>query len=79
MDSHREKVRNVSAAVRHFYETKEKFRIFHDSTNCTRPLNHDKLVDISALSKIIKVDIQKQTVLVEPNVPMDMLVEETLK
>lgn len=79
MDSHREKVRNVSAAVRHFYETKEKFRIFHGSTNCTRPLNHDKLVDISALSKIIKVDIQKQTVLVEPNVPMDRLVEETLK
>lgn len=79
MDSHRENVKNVSAAVRHFYKTKEKFRIFHGSTNSTRPHNHDKIVDTSALSKIIKIDTQKQTILVEPNVPMDRLVEETLK
>lgn len=79
MDSHREKVKNVSAAVRHFYETEEKFRVFHGSTNSTRPLNHDKIVDTSALSQIIKIDTQKQIILVEPNVPMDRLVEETLK
>lgn len=79
MDNHREKVKKVSAAVRNFYETEEKFRVFHGSTNSTRPLHHDKIVDTSALSQIIKIDTQKQTILVEPNVPMDRLVEETLK
>lgn len=79
MDNHREKVKKVSAAVRYFYETEEKFRVFHGSTNSTRPLHHDKIVDTSALSQIIKIDTQKQTILVEPNVPMDRLVEETLK
>lgn len=74
MDSHREKAKNVSAAVRHLYETNQWLGIFHGSTNCTTPLNHDKIVDISARSKIIKVDIQKKMVLVEHNVPMDRLV-----
>lgn len=36
-------------------------------------------MDTSGLDHILKVDREKHTVLVQPNVPMDMLVEETLK
>jgi delta24-sterol reductase len=37
------------------------------------------MVDTSALSNVIKVDTQTKTALVEPNVPMDALVEATLQ
>jgi len=36
-------------------------------------------IDISRLSYVLKVDIHTKTALVEPNVPMDRLVETTLK
>lgn len=35
--------------------------------------------DISPLSRVLKVDTNTRTALVEPNVPMDLLVESTLK
>jgi len=37
------------------------------------------MVDTSGFSHVLKIDREKKTVLVEPNVPMDVLVEETLK
>lgn len=37
------------------------------------------MVDTSALSNVLKVDVQNKTVLVEPNVPMDALIETTLQ
>ena len=39
----------------------------------------ENIVDISHLSRVLKVDINSKTALVEPNVPMDRLVESTLK
>src|SRR5271154_4820004 len=50
IDRHQESVRAISESVRHFYGRKEKFRIFHGSTNSTRPSNHDRIVDTSALN-----------------------------
>lgn len=38
-----------------------------------------KVVDTSRLNHVVSVDTEKQTALVEPNVSMDRLVEETLK
>ncbi|SLM35786.1 fad-binding protein [Lasallia pustulata] len=37
------------------------------------------MIDVSGLSHVLEVDTESKTVLVEPNVPMDQLVEATLK
>ncbi|RDW71127.1 putative FAD binding-containing protein [Coleophoma cylindrospora] len=79
LESHNEAVKRISADVRGFYEKKEKFRIHHGSTNSTRPRKHKNIVDTSGLSRVLKIDVETQTALVEPNVPMDRLVEATLK
>ena len=80
MDNHKKAVEAISASVRGFYDRKEKFRIYHGSTNSTRGASKGKKqVDTSQLSSVLKVDTEKQTALVEPNVSMDRLVEATLK
>lgn len=79
MDQHRQAVDDISASVREYHSRGEKFRIFHGSTNSTRPNLKKNLVDTSKLSHVLHVDAEKKTCLVEPNVPMDRLVEATLK
>lgn len=80
-DSHDEAVTLIAANVRKFYDQKEPFRIYHGSTNSTRQSqrSRDRLVDTSAMSRVLKVDTERKTALVEPNVPMDGLVEATLQ
>lgn len=80
MDSHRDAVAGIASRIRQFHCRQEPFRIYHGSTNSTRQSQHrrDRVVDTSKLSHVLKVDIQKRSVLVEPNVPMDRLVEATL-
>lgn len=79
MKQHEATVQAISACVRSYYDKKEKFRIYHGSTNSTRALTLKKnLVDTSKLSHVLSVDTKEKTCLVEPNVPMDRLVEETL-
>ena len=80
--SHDRAVDRVSTSVRDFFDREQKFRIFHGSTNSTRPstaATPKNIVDTSALSHVLEVNTEKRTALVEPNVPMDKLVEETLK
>ncbi|KAI1337027.1 FAD binding domain-containing protein [Xylariaceae sp. FL0016] len=82
MERHRQAVRLISATVRSFFERSEPYRIFHGSTNSTRPSHlksQARRVDISALSHVLEVDAAARTALVEPNVPMDRLVESTLR
>ena len=80
MDSHQQAVESISSSVKHFYDRKEKFRIYHGSTNSTRQVvKHINVVDTSSLSRVLHVDTEAKTALVEPNVPMDRLVEETMK
>ena len=76
-------VRQLAAQVRGFAGRGEQFRMFHGSSNSTRPPSTGNVLDVSALNKIIF--IQDQTTdcegwcLVEPNVPMDKLVEATIQ
>lgn len=77
--SHEAVVARIASAVTAFYKRKEPYRIFHGSTNSTRPKQSQNFVDISALSNVIKIDPTTKTAIVEPNVPMDKLVEATLK
>ena len=74
-------VGGIAAKVREFYDRKDKFRIYHGSTNSTRPLalTRNNYVDTSPLSHVLKINTEDRTAMVEPNVPMDRLVEETMK
>ena len=79
MGNHEDAVASIAAAVRGFYERREPFRVYHGSTYSTRPSERqfDKMVDTSKLDSILEVDAQSMTVLVEPNVAMDKLVDST--
>ena len=81
LDRHETAVEKLSTSIRQFYERREKFRIYHGSTNSTRQAaNKGKnIIDTSSLSAVLDIDLATQTALVEPNVPMDRLVEETMK
>ncbi len=79
MEAHRQAVAKISASIRQLFSRKEPYRIFHGSTNTTRPRRSDRFVDISPLSNVLKVDAKSRTALVEPNVPMDRLVASTLE
>lgn len=80
MERHRAAVGKIAATVRGYFERQEPYRISHGSTNSTRPARRAgvRTVDISALSQVLSVDTATRTALVEPNVPMDRLVENTL-
>ena len=81
MQSHKHAVETIASSVQQFFKRREPFRIYHGSTNSTRDRAHrrDNTVDISALSRVLHVDTKARTALVEPNVPMDRLVEATTK
>ncbi|KAK3319033.1 hypothetical protein B0H66DRAFT_255161 [Apodospora peruviana] len=80
MDRHSETVSAIAAIVRRFYDLGESYRVSHGSSNSTRPAHrsNENVVDISMLSNVLLVDAERRVVLVEPNVPMDRLVEATL-
>ncbi|PSN65797.1 24-dehydrocholesterol reductase-like protein precursor [Corynespora cassiicola Philippines] len=78
MERHQRVVSQVASKVKEYFTRKEPFRISHGSTNSTRPSNKKRVIDISELRNVLKVDTQSKTALVEPNVPMDRLVEATL-
>ena len=79
MRRHEKTVQQIAETVMAFYTRREPFRIYHGSTNSTRPAHKDHFLDISKLSNIIDIDTESRIARVEPNVPMDKLVEATLK
>ncbi|KZZ96763.1 FAD binding domain-containing protein [Moelleriella libera RCEF 2490] len=82
MERHKQAVAKIATAVRGFFDNKESYRIFHGSTNSTRPRpggGAAAVVDISSLSHVVGINKAARTALVEPNVPMDRLVESTLR
>jgi hypothetical protein len=79
MPTHEEAVGQIANAVRDLFQQRQPFRIFHGSTNSTRPIDETrKLVDISALSNILEINRETKTAIVEPGVSMDRLVQATL-
>ncbi len=81
MEAHNTAVKTIAAQVGRFYENQKPFRIYHGSTNSTRRSQRraDNTIDTSRLTNVLRVDEASKTALVEPNVPMDALVEATLK
>ena len=84
LQQHDRNVSRIATEVRVFAERGERFRINHGSSNSTRPTSTGNLLDISALNNVLlisKGDADSgldNWCLVEPNVPMDKLVEATL-
>lgn len=78
---HNKDVRIVQEQVRQFYAQKKKIKIYHGTTNSTRSVKfeREKFVDVSKFNRIISVNTDENYIWVEPNVPMDKLVEETKK
>lgn len=82
MEQHNEAVALLATDVRKFYDRKEPFRVYHGSTNSTwltAARQRDKIVDTSGLNHVLHVDRRRKFALVEPNVPMDQLVQVNLK
>src|SRR5277367_1359802 len=81
MRCHQQSVTHIADRVRQFSMHQKPFRICHGSTNSTRPTKKylDQMIDTTSLSQVLKIDTNTNTALVEPNVPMDKLVEVTLQ
>jgi delta24-sterol reductase len=79
-DHHTQRVTDIARQVKLFFRQKKPFHVYHGSTNSTRILSFKRsgMIDVSKLDKVLAVNVGS-TALVEPNVPMDTLVAETLK
>ncbi len=80
-EQHTTDVKNIQKQMKEFFECRQKVKIYHGSTNSTRAQKFEKgkYIDISNLDQVIEINTDEQYVLVEPNVPMDKLVEKTLQ
>ncbi|KAK4105204.1 FAD-binding domain-containing protein [Parathielavia hyrcaniae] len=79
MDRHKAAVAAIASTMRSLSLARTPYRINHGSTNSTRPRpSATATVDISPLRHVLAVDPARRIALVEPNVPMDRLVEATL-
>ncbi|TFA98901.1 hypothetical protein CCMA1212_009387 [Trichoderma ghanense] len=81
MEAHDKVVSSISSRVKQFHQQQKPFRIYHGATNSTRRSHRsfDNTIDTSQLSHVLSVDAATKTAVVEPNVPMDLLVSETLR
>ena len=81
MEAHERTVSEVSKRVKSFHERQQPFRVYHGATNSARVVSFDPktIVDTSSLSNIFSIDRENSCAIVEPNVAVDQLVEETLK
>ncbi|KAE8355644.1 FAD binding domain protein [Aspergillus coremiiformis] len=80
MEGHNLAVAAIAAEVHRFYQRQQPFRIYHGSTNSTRQSQHSaaNTVNTTQLNHVLAVNPDTKTILVEPNVPMDTLVQATL-
>lgn len=80
MEAHDATVATLTTKIRDFHARKVPFRVYHGATNATRVLDHDpdRIVDTSSLNHVLSFDHDRKTCIVEPNVPMDDLVDATL-
>jgi len=80
MEEHKKAVETISSQVASFSERQIPFRLYHGATNSTqhRQVDPKQMVNTSGLNHVLEVNRESKTCLVEPNVPMDQLVDATL-
>jgi delta24-sterol reductase len=78
--THKATVATLASQVAQFSASQTPFRIYHGSTLSTRASSRqrDQIIDVSALNHVLQVNKEQRFVKVEPNVPMDKLVEATM-
>jgi FAD/FMN-containing dehydrogenase len=80
-DAHNVRVKRITDQVKNLYANEVPFRIYRGATNATRVVSFekDKIVDVGDLDHILEINPGTHMAIVEPNVPMDKLVTETLR
>ncbi|UNI18579.1 hypothetical protein JDV02_004837 [Purpureocillium takamizusanense] len=80
LEEHKAAVARIQKQVKHFYDNKKHFRVYHGSTSSTRPLQfkRDAIVDTSDMGRLFPVNLDTMTVQAEPKVPMDALAAHCL-
>ncbi|OAL57034.1 FAD-binding domain-containing protein [Pyrenochaeta sp. DS3sAY3a] len=79
-EDHTAAIRELAHEVLNFHTTDTPFRINHGSTNSTRCRESSTpQLNIAHLNHILDIDATTKIATVEPNVPLDLLVTETLK
>lgn len=79
-EDHTDAVHELSHEVANFQTTDTPFRINHGSTNSIRcRKSSTPQLNIAHLNHILDIDATTKVATVEPNVPLDLLVTETLK
>ncbi|KAK4543712.1 hypothetical protein LTR36_005357 [Oleoguttula mirabilis] len=80
MEAHKAAVSAISSQVSTFHQRNVPFRLYHGATNSTqsRTVDRARMLDTSRLSHVLAVNQARKTCLVEPNVPMDRLVDAVL-
>ncbi|KAL3957205.1 hypothetical protein ACCO45_007783 [Purpureocillium lilacinum] len=80
LEEHKAAVARIQKQVKHFYDNKKHFRVYHGSTSSTRPLQfqRDAIVDTSDMGRLFPVNLETMTVQAEPKVPMDALAAHCL-
>ncbi|RJO59227.1 FAD-binding oxidoreductase [Candidatus Parcubacteria bacterium] len=75
------KLARLRKQVRWFFDNQKQAWIYHGATNSTRQIKFekDRLVDVSDFNRILEINPTEKFAVMEPNVPMDKLVSETLK
>jgi len=80
MDTHKFEVHEISNKVKLFYEARRPFSVYHGTTNSNHSIGDPRaVVNTSGLRNILDVNVKSRFAMVEPNVPMDSLVKETLR
>ncbi|KAH3950302.1 hypothetical protein HBH98_025820 [Parastagonospora nodorum] len=78
--NHELAVRKLAVEVAGFHAAHTPFRINHGSTNSTRRRDpNTPQLHISHLNHILAIDTDSRIATVEPNVPLDLLVSESLQ
>jgi hypothetical protein len=78
--NHAHAVDALSKEVASFHKSHTPFRINHGSTNSTRERDpNTPQLFIAHLNHIISIDVASKTAIVEPNVPLDAILSESLK
>ena len=74
-------VDRISRQVAQFHARNQPYRIYHGSTNSTRTTHFTKtgIVDTSKLNNVLRINKERATATVEPNVSMSELVDACLK
>lgn len=79
LEQHNSVVQRIAAEVAGFHAARIPFRINHGTTNSTRRRDPSTpQLDIAHLNHILNIDTEKEFAIVEPNVPLDLLVSESL-